>query len=341
MGVNSPRTRLLDRASALVVAVAAALWVSDAYFRPALKAQLTASEIVLVEDLLISVALVVVLVALRKLAELRKLTLRHWAALGLIAFGPQALATVLFTQSLSYVYPKNAAPDLNIQNEVYLLYLLQPVFGLAFARLFLGERRKAFFWPLAAVAFIGVYLIVFPDQPLSPFSSFQHGHLAAALYVIGAVVLWGAGTVMGRYALTGVSFTTTTAMRFVLALPVLLVLMLIDRGTAGFGDYSASQLPSFLGIVILPGLLAMLLYYRGLSSTPASMATVAELAFPCVYFLVASLAPPVGFGIPFHPIEVAGAVLLVGAVTILNLLKGRDVVEEPRPHELRLATTAP
>ncbi len=118
-------------------------------------------------------------------------------------------------------------------------------------------------------------------------------------------------------------------MRFTLALPVLLVLMLVNIGGGPSGSFSVHQIPSFIGIALIPGLLAMLLYYRALSSTPASMASVAELGYPCALFLVFSLPPPVGQGIPFYGIEIVGAIVLVAAVTTLNLLKHRDVVETP------------
>lgn len=329
----------LDRLSALLVAVAAGLWASDSYFRPVLvQHHLTGSQIVLVEDLLVSLCFIPLLVRVGR--EVRRLSLRSWAALILIAVGPQAVATVLFTEAFKHAFPAEAAPNFNIQIEIYLLYLLQPVFGLAFARLFLGERRRPYFWPLALVAVAAVYMIVFPEHPLDPFASAQQGELAAAGLVLGAVVLWALGTVMGRYTLREVSFVTTTGMRFVLALPVLLVLMLIEGGSSGFAGYSSADFPSFIGVALVPGFLAMLLYYRGLSSTPASMATLAELAFPATLFISYTLPAPVGHGAPLQPAMVVGAVILAGAVTALNLLKSRDVVVEPAAHELRPATDA-
>ena len=80
-----------------------------------------------------------------------------------------------------------------------------------------------------------------------------------------------------------------------------------------------------------------LLYYRALSSTPASMASIAELGYPCALFLVFSLPAPVGLGLPFYGIEIVGAVLLVAVVTTLNVLKHRDVVEVPHPTEVARA----
>jgi drug/metabolite transporter (DMT)-like permease len=326
---------LIDRMGALAVAVAAAMWAADAYFRPALTRQLSASEIVFAESLLIALCFLPVVGRVRR--ELRRLPLRQWIAMGIIALGAQAFATVLFTQALGYAFPAHAAPDFNVENEVYLLYLLQPVFGIGLARIVLKERRKPYFWPLAACALAGVYLIVFPQNPLAPFSSVQHGQLLAAILVLGAVLLWASGTVFGRYSLSNVSFVTTAAMRFTLALPVLFVLVLINAGAGSLGHYSVQQIPSFIGIALIPGLLAMLLYYRALSNTPASMASIAELAYPCALFLVFSLPAPVGLGVPFYGIEIVGAVVLVAAVTTLNLLKHRDVVATPHHPDVVLA----
>ncbi len=329
------RASFTDRGAGLLVAAAAALWAADAYFRPALVRQLSASQIVLVEDLIIALCFVPAAARIRR--ELARLPLRTWLALAGIAVGAQAVATVLFTRSLAYAFPAHAMPDLNVQDEVYLLYLLQPVFGITLARLVLRERRRPFFWPLAALALCGVYLIVFAQDPLAPFSALQHGQAAAAALVLGAVLLWAAGTVFGRYALSDVSFTTTAAMRFTLALPALLALVLVDRGSGAFANFSVAQLPSFLGIALIPGLAAMLLYYRALAGTPASVATVAELGYPCALFLVFSLPAPVGLGAPLHGLEIVGAILLAVAVTSLNLLQQRRLVDAPRGHEVRLA----
>jgi len=161
--------------------------------------------------------------------------------------------------------------------------------------------------------------------------------LVVAGLILGAVILWASGTVFGRYSLSNVSFVTTAAMRFTLALPVLLILMLTGVGGGHLGTFSVHQIPSFIGIALVPGLLAMLLYYRALASTPASMASIAELGYPCALFLVFSLPAPVGLGLPLYAIEIVGALLLIAVVTTLNLLKDRDVVETPRRADVTLA----
>ena len=332
MSVNAPRTRTFDRVSALGIAVAAALWTFDAFFRPSLTAHLGSIQIVLLESLIIS--LFFLPFARRIAGEARHFSARTWLALVMIAAGPQAVATVLFTQSLTYNNP----------DVTYLLYMLQPVFALLLARVVLAERRKPYFWPLAAVALVAAYVVSFPNDPLHP--ALAGGRLEAAAFVIGAVALWGAGTVFGRFALENVSFLTTASLRFVLALPVLLVLTFLVPQTLsdyhtvvqGLTGYAWSYLPSFLAIAIIPGVIAMLLYYRSLRSTPASLATIAELAYPVTLTFVLALPPPVGFQVPITASKIVATVVLVAAVTALNLLKGRDVVEEPRPHELLLAS---
>ena len=324
----APRSRFLEAGSVVLVGVAAALWAFDAYFRPGLTKQLSSGQIVLVEDLMISICLVPVLIA--NGASLRRLSGRRWLALAAIAIGPQAVATVLFTKAIGYSFANPSSPNFDVLHEVYLLYLLQPIFGIAFARIFLGERRKRSFWPLAAIALLGVYLIVFADDPTAPWQ-IRNPELVAGALVLGAVIMWAGGTVLGRYALQDVSFPVTTSMRFVLALPVLLVIVLVDKGGAAFSGYSVSQLPSFLGIVLVPGLVAMLLYYLALSNTPASLATIAELGYPLALFLIFSLPAPVGQAAPLRPIELFGAVLLVVSVVTLNFLKTRDIIE--LPHE--------
>jgi len=312
------RSRFVDAGSVILVGIAAAMWAFDAYFRPGLTKELSAGQIVLVEDVLISLCLVPVVIANRR--ELRHLNSGRWLALAAIAIGPQAIATVLFTKAIGFSFANPAAPNFDVLHEVYLLYLLQPIFGVAFAGIFLGEKRKREFWPLAGVALVGVYLIVFANNPGAPWQ-IRRPELAAGALVLGAVIMWAGGTVLGRYALQDVSFPLT------------------DKGSSAFTGYSASQLPSFLGIVLIPGLLAMLLYYLALSRTPASLATIAELGYPLALFLIFSLPPPVGQGTPLQPLELLGAVLLVAGVVTLNFLKARDVVELP-PERVAAVRTA-
>ena len=302
--------RLIDRYSVVFVAVAATLWASDAYFRNQLISHLSATEIVVAEDALIALLLVGVLY--RSRAELKKLTPRGWLAVVVIAAGAQALATIFFTASFSY----------RIYAETFVLQQTQPLIAIALAWIVLGERRRPWFWATAAVALVAVYMVVFAQDPLQPVSALQHGRVEAGLFALGAAVLWASGTVFGRFALGSISFWSMTALRFTLALPVLVAIVLVQEGTAGFTHYRLSDfLPNLLAIAVVPGLLALLLYYRALSRTPASLATIAEMAYPVAATLIASGPPPWGFNQPLYPAQIVGTVLLLVVIGLLGWTK--------------------
>jgi drug/metabolite transporter (DMT)-like permease len=136
------------------------------------------------------------------------------------------------------------------------------------------------------------------------------------VFALGASALWGAATVFGRYALADVSFTALTGLRFTTALPALAAVLFLEGGFVVFTGYRASDAPLYLGLALLPGLLGMLLYYRGLASTPAAMATLAELAFPITgvlvnLFLVTPRQTITGY-------QVAGIVILWAALALLD-----------------------
>src|SRR5438270_9536869 len=279
---------LVDRFSVVLVAVAATMWASDTYFRAQLIGHLKPAQIVVIEDALVSLFLFAFL--LRGIPELRRLDRRSWLAIGLIAVGPQAVATILFTTSFSY---RHFA-------ETFVLQQTQPLIALVLPWIVLRERRRPWFWPTAALAIVGVYLVVFAQDLTAPLSDLQHGRLEAGLYALGAAALWASGTVLGRFVLGKLSFPTTTAPRFTLALPVLLVILLLQYRGSAFAHYHASDVYHFLGIALIPGFLSLLLYYRALRSTPATLATIAELAYPVTATFIASAPPPYGFNQPLY-----------------------------------------
>lgn len=303
--------RLIDRYSVVFVALAATLWASDAYFRSQLITHLSAIEIVVAEDALVAIMLAAVLY--RERAELKKLTPRGWLAVGIIAAGAQALATVLFTASFSY----------RIFAETFVLQQTQPLIAIALAWIVLGERRRPWFWATAGLALVAVYMVVFAQDPLQPLSALQHGRVEAGLLALGAAVLWASGTVLGRFALGSISFWSMTALRFTLALPVLVAIVLVQEGGAGFTHYQVHDfVPNLLAIALVPGLLALLLYYRALSRTPASLATIAEMAYPVAATLIASLPPAYGgFGQPIYATQIVGTALLLIVIGVLGWTK--------------------
>src|SRR5712692_461992 len=277
--------KLIDRYAVVFVAVAATLWASDAYFRNQLVQHLSATQIVVAEDALVTLFLLPVLIRSRH--ELRALGARGWIAVAIIAAGAQALATILFTASFSI------AAQHQLFAETFVLQQTQPLIAIVLAWIVLGERRRPWFWPAAAVAIAAVYMVLFASDPFSPVAALQNGRLEVGLLALGAAVLWASGTVLGRFALGSISFWSMTALRFTLAFPVLVVVVL--------------------------------------SKTPASLATIAEMAYPVAATLIASAPPPWGFNQPLYPVQVLGTALLLAVIVFLNWTREKAPTVLVRP----------
>jgi drug/metabolite transporter (DMT)-like permease len=311
--------RMIDRLAVLLVALAAMLWGTDTLFRAPLLQHLAGEPIVQATQIVTMEHIVLTIVCLPLLwlgwREIRSLTGPQWRAIILIGVGASALATILFTISFSYFH----------FIETLLLQKTQPLIAILLAHFWLGERisRRAWIW--VPVAILGAYCIVIPN-PLDPGAAWQDFHVSAGLFAIAAAALWGAATVFGRYALEKVTFTTLTALRFTTALPALLIVLLLLGGPVAFASYRISDVPLYLAIALIPGLFPMLLYYRGLASTPASLATLAELAFPITGILVNLFF--------VSPSQTVSTWQLVGIVVLTGSLIALDYTNAKRPAKL-------
>ena len=65
-------------------------------------------------------------------------------------------------------------------------------------------------------------------------------------------------------------------------------------------------------MALVPGILALLAYYKGLGSTTASVATLAELCFPVTAVLLNWIA----LGTSLYPPQLFGTTLLVAALML-------------------------
>jgi drug/metabolite transporter (DMT)-like permease len=250
---------------------------------------------------------------------LRRLDRSGWLALLVIGWGGSALATLLFTMAFATGDPTVAI----------LLQKTQPLFAIGLAHVVLGERLKVAYWPLFAAAVVGAYLVSFGN--LSPFSALGSDAAPGALLAVGAAALWGSSTALGRFVLRDVPFHALTGARLLLALAPLTVIALAQ---GSFGDLSAgfASRPELLVLIaLIPGLLGLLLYYRGLSSTRASHATLAELAFPAT--AVALNWAVLGVGV--NAGQVVGFFLLWAAIYALGRLGEGTVRTTPEHDEIR------
>ena len=275
------------------MALAASLWGTDALLRQPLSQELAATTIVFIEHLVI-----VVLTAAwlpRALRALRRTSPRTRLCVLLIGAGSSALATMLFTMAFRLGDPVTPI----------VLQKLQPLFVVLAAWVVLGERLTTRFPVFAVPALAGAWLLAFPDPLGVSLVGVQAGALA-----VGAAALWAAGTVLGRLAAAELAADDVTVLRFAVGAPAagLCVLALGDPLTV-----PARDLAPLVVLALGPGLLALLLYYRGLRATPAMRATVAELAFPLT-------AAAIGVGLLGARLSVTqwgGFALILAAVTAL------------------------
>ena len=270
------------------VAVGASLWGVDTVLRRPVTAHLSSIQIVLMEHLILLAPLLLLLWMER--VECRKLRLGQWAAVCGISWGGSALGSICYTEAVRLGNPTTAV----------LLQKTQPFIAALLAWIFLHETLSRRFWFRLVLAIAGAYLVSFGiDPPGARLTG------AAASWAIAAASLWAACTVLGRFVLRGIPFVVLTALRIVVAAPLLIIL-------ARFG--SPRWIPELTGsdwwllvlMAVFPGLLALLIYYRGLTHTRASLAAIAELCFPAT----ATILNWAVLGIRISPAQVAGFVML-------------------------------
>lgn len=290
---TAPRT---DRT--WLVAVAASMWGLDGLLRQPLASRINPATVVLWEHL------IVVLVCLPFLAgavrAFARVGWRDRMAIIAIGVGASAVGTALFTQAFKV---SGATGDFVTP---LVLQKLQPLFAIGLAVWLLGERLRPRFALYAVPALAGAWLLTFPNPFQVKIAAAQ-----AALLAIGAAVLWASGTVLGRLVSSAVSARELTVLRFAWGLPAAFgVALLVEAPLApGVGN-----LPALVLLALVPGLIALSLYYVGLRTTAAARATLAEIAFPAtaafvgVTFLGARLSWSqwVGFGIVVVAITLLG-----------------------------------
>lgn len=309
MHVAEPTDRIADRT--WLVACAAALWGTDGLLRKPLADVLPAASVVFWEHLII--VLLVIPFLPSAVRAFRRATLRQQAALVAIGVGASAVATALFT----------AAFRLGDPVTPLVLQKLQPVFAVLAAYLLLAERVRAGYFAFAVPALAGAWLLAFKN----PFDVHVTA-LKAALFALGAAALWAGGTVLGRMVATTMAPRDVTVLRFAIGLPAAFVVLNVTGAPLTVGWDNAVGL---ILLAIVPGLLALSLYYVGLRATPASRATLAELAFPVTAALIG-----VGLlGTRLTVTQWVGFAVVVVAVTALGwherVRRTRAVVLAPQP----------
>ena len=290
---------------AFLIAIAAALWGTDALLRKPLAESTDAATIVFGEHLVLVLIMLPVIPA--AFAAAMRAGPRYVAAAAAVGIGASAIATILFTQA--FVHGDPITP--------VVLQKVQPLFAVVGAWFVLGERPRPKYGWLLLGGVVGAWLIAFP----SPFE-IHVDKAYTALLAITAAALWAMGTVLGRLLATRLRFQHVTALRFAFGLPASAVAVLLLG--APFTT-SASDFAWIAVLAVVTGLAALSLYYIGLQRTPAIIAALAELTFPVTAAAVGYFA----FDATLDGSQWLGVAVTTGVVLVLPIT-GPRVVRVPR-----------
>jgi drug/metabolite transporter (DMT)-like permease len=191
---------------------------------------------------------------------------------------------------------------------VTLLQKLQPVFAIILARIILGEQLKKSFIFWGIVALIGGYFLTFEFT----LPSLEGGAnlLQACGYAILAAFSFGSSTVFGKRILNNSSFRTAVYARYLFTTLVMSIFVIFGNKLVWIGKTTPFQWLIFIIIGLTSGSGAIYIYYKGLRSIKANIATICELCFP----LSSIIFDFIFNGHLLSPIQVASAGMMIFAI---------------------------
>jgi drug/metabolite transporter (DMT)-like permease len=167
---------------------------------------------------------------------------------------------------------------------VFLLQKLQPLFAIGSASIFLKEKLDKRYIKWALLALFSAYFVTFKNGYVS-FTTGE-GTIIAALYALGAAFAWGTSTTFSKMILTKVSSKVSTFYRFLMTSIIALIVVMVLGYAPSLGEPTASSFGLFGLIAVSTGMVALMIYYRGLSKTPVHISTMLELAFPFIAIFI-------------------------------------------------------
>ena len=206
---------------------------------------------------------------------------------------------------------------------VFLLQKLQPIFAITTARLVLKEKIHRDYVKWALLTMIAAFFVTFPNGQIN-FQTGQ-GTIMAALLAVGAAFAWGSSTAFSKMSLLNKPNDVMTGMRFILtSIFALVAIFILGKNSALFTP-SLSQFARFLLIAVTTGMVAILIYYKGLKNTQVKVATILELVYPLLavfidMFLYKTYLAPTQY--------LAALVMLFGVYKISQSQNFSEVIDE-------------
>ncbi len=260
-------TALKNYSGPIFIIIAALLWAFDGLIRQHLYT-LPPITIIFFEHL---IGFLLLLPFAWKSVRNAILTKREWTLVLVVAILSGLFGTLWFTTALGKVHFISLS-------VVFLLQKLQPIFAITTASIFLKEKLHKDYIIWAVLALVSAYFVTFKNGVVNLETG--EGTAIAALYALGAAFAWGSSTTFSKMLLNKVDAKVSTFYRFlftlILVLPIIFFFDLGNSLTAPTG----TQFGLFAFIAISTGMVALLIYYKGLARTSVHVSTILELSFP-------------------------------------------------------------
>lgn len=253
----------------VLIITAALLWAFDGLIRQYLYS-LPPITIIFFEHLF---GLIILSPFVYKLVIKESLGAREWWLVLWVSVLSGLLGTLWFTSALVKV-------NFITLSVVFLLQKLQPIFAITTASIFLKEKLDIRYIKWAVLALISAYFVTFKDGIVNLETG--EGTLIAALYALGAAFAWGSSTTFSKMLLGKVRSEVSTFYRFLFTTIIALPVIYFFGKFSSFPAITEAQYGYFALIAVSTGMVALLIYYRGLAKTSVHIATILELTFPFI-----------------------------------------------------------
>lgn len=283
----------------ILIITAALLWALDGIIRRSLYS-LPPITIVFFEHLIGAIILTPII--FKQFFKV-KITGRQILLILFISLFSSLMGTLWFTTALLKV-------NFISFSVVFLLQKLQPIFAITTAVIFLKEKVKKRYLIWAGLAFVAAYFVTFKNGIVNLQTG--SGTIEAALYALGAAFAWGSSTTFSKMALLKLPDTFVTGLRFIFTTVLAFLSVFIMGAGASLSQPDTSQLLRFVFIALSTGMVALLIYYKGLKETPVRVSTILELVFPVLAIAID------GF---LYKTFLAPTQLLAGAILLFSIYK--------------------
>jgi len=303
--MTAKKTFLKLPTGAILIIIAASLWAIDGVLRRSVYS-LSPLTIVFYEHLIGAIILLPLFIKQLKSGE--SISRQSWLNAGFVALLSGLLGTMWFTTALL----KTQFISFSV---VYLLQKLQPLFAASSAVILLKERLTPKYLTWAGVALVAAYFVTFPGG-IVRFDT-GSGTAIAALYALGAAAAWGICTTVSKRLVSDQSTVVSTGLRFILTSAFGLVAIVLIGQINTLSTISMPQIGTLAVIALSTGMVAIMLYYRGLKTTQAKVSTILELTFPVLAIAIDAVV----YKSMLQPTQLLAGALLLFAMYQVGSLK--------------------